>query len=78
MTPFRSTLAVLAIAATLVACSRSGPAELLEIAELEERQTNVPHAKEVYREILERYPDSPQAKSARERLAALEATEAAH
>lgn len=73
MTFLRTAFAALAVAAALVACSRSGPAELLETAEFEELQTNRPHAKELYREILERHPDSPQAARARERLAALEA-----
>lgn len=60
--------------AALGACSRSGPGELLETAQFEELQANLPHAKELYREILERHPDSPEARKARARLAAIDGT----
>lgn len=61
-----------ALCAALAGCSRSGPSDLLETAQFEELQTNVPHAKELYREILDRYPDSAEATKARERLAAID------
>jgi len=58
-------------AALTIGCSRGGAAELLETAQFEEVQRNLPHARKLYAEILEKYPDSDEAKAARERLAAL-------
>jgi TolA-binding protein len=57
----------------IAACSRSGPDELLETARFEELQRNVPHARKLYAEIVEKHPDSPQAAEARKRLAVLDA-----
>jgi TolA-binding protein len=57
----------------LSGCSGDKPKELLETAELEERQMNVPHAKQLYEEVIRVYPSSPQAQTARERLAKLNA-----
>ena len=71
----RSTLASLALALALAACQASGAEELLETAKLEEVQQNIPHARKLYQEIIDRHPDSPQAKVARERLDALGAEE---
>ncbi len=42
-------------------------------AQFEERQNNLTHAKELYQEILAKYPDSEYAKAASSRLAALQA-----
>ena len=42
--------------------------ELLETAEFEERQQNVPHAKQLYEELVRLYPSSAQAETARARL----------
>lgn len=47
------------------------PKELFDTAQLEERQYNAPHAQQLYQEIVDKYPDSPYAVQARERLAAL-------
>lgn len=66
----RTALVVLLFAA-MVACSGDKPKELLETAEFEERQMNVPHAKELYKELIRRYPSSQEADKARARLAAL-------
>ena len=55
----------------LAACSGDKSQELLETAEFEERQHNVVHAKQLYEEIVRSHPSSPQAKTARTRLAAL-------
>jgi TolA-binding protein len=55
----------------LAACSGDKPKELLETAELEERQHNVAHSKQLYEEIVRLYPSSPQAEIARKRLASL-------
>jgi len=52
-------------------CSGDKAKELLETAELEERQMNVPHAKQLYEEVIRLYPSSREAQTARERLAKL-------
>lgn len=53
----------------LAACSGGGAAQLLETARFEELQKNLPHARQLYRQIVEKYPDAPQAAEARARLA---------
>jgi len=55
----------------LAACSGDKPKELLETAELEERQMNLPHAKQLYEDVIRLYPASEEAATARTRLAAL-------
>ncbi len=55
----------------LAACNGEKPKELLETAELEERQHNVVHAKQLYEDLVRLYPSSPQAKIARKRLLSL-------
>ena len=55
----------------LAACSADKPKELLEIAEFEERQMNLPHAKQLYEDVIRLYPTSKEAATARTRLAAL-------
>jgi TolA-binding protein len=55
----------------LLSCSGDKAKELLETAEFEERQHNVVHAKQLYEEIVRSHPSSPQAETARTRLAAL-------
>jgi TolA-binding protein len=55
----------------LAACSADKPKELLEIAEFEERQMNLPHAKQLYEDVIRLYPTSQEAATARTRLAAL-------
>ena len=53
------------------ACSADKAKELLETAELEERQMNLSHAKQLYEEVLRLYPSSKEAETARARLAKL-------
>ena len=53
------------------ACSGDKAKELLETAELEERQMNLSHAKQLYEEVLRLYPSSKEAETARARLAKL-------
>jgi len=53
------------------ACSGDKAKDLLETAELEERQMNVPHAKQLYEDIIRLYPSSKEAETARARLAKL-------
>lgn len=56
----------------LLAGCRDKAAELYDTAQLEEQQFNTAHAAQLYREIVEKYPDSPQAGQARQRLEAME------
>lgn len=46
--------------------------EMFETAQFEEKQFNKPHATQLYRQIVERYPDSPYASQAKSRLAELD------
>ena len=64
-------IAVLILGLALTACSGDKPKELLETAELEERQNNVVHAKQLYEDLVRLYPASSQAETARARLASL-------
>jgi TolA-binding protein len=66
----RRLLLVLCLALSLAGCGDRAK-ELYETAQFEEKQTNAEHAGKLYREIIERYPDSPYAVQAKERLAAL-------
>lgn len=54
-------------------CSGDKAKELLETAQFEERQMNVSHAKQLYEEVIRLYPSSPQAETAKQRLAKLNA-----
>jgi TolA-binding protein len=66
-----SKILVLVLGLVLTACSGDKPKELLETAELEERQHNVVHAKQLYEDLVRLYPTSPQAEIARARLTSL-------
>jgi len=55
----------------LLSCSGDKAKEMLETAEFEERQMNVPHAKQLYQDLIRLYPTSKEAETARARLAAL-------
>jgi TolA-binding protein len=44
---------------------------LLDTAQLEEQQHNLPHAKQLYDDVIRLYPSSKQAEIARARLAQL-------
>lgn len=66
---FRSSMLFLLLVGS--ACGPDQAAQQLEIAQLEERQNNRAHAKELYEKILQRYPQSPAAQTARARLAEL-------
>ena len=71
----RGTEGVLAALALLLltagACTVDEPKELLEIAQLEERQHNDAHAKQLYEDIVRLYPSSKEAETARARLSQL-------
>jgi TolA-binding protein len=64
----RSLLLAALVAVALAACSRSAD-DLLETARFEELQRNLPHARKLYQEIVDRFPDSYEAKEAKQRLA---------
>ncbi len=64
-------IGAVAVCLALAACSGDKSQELLETAQFEERQHNAAHAKQLYEEIVRSYPSSPQAETARARLAAL-------
>jgi TolA-binding protein len=56
----------------IAACnSANGGAQQLETAQFEEKQNNKEHAVKLYEEIISKYPGSPNAKIAQERLAVL-------
>jgi outer membrane protein assembly factor BamD (BamD/ComL family) len=62
----------LVLIALLGGCSSDKSNELLETARFEEKQNNNEHARKLYQEIVEKYPESPAAKQAQERLNALQ------
>ena len=65
-------LIILFIAATgISACSGNSAQDMLDTAKLEEKQNNPEHAGKLYEEIIQKYPDTPVAKEARERLASI-------
>ena len=49
-------------------CGDHGGKELFETAQFEEKQNNVAHAKELYQDILAKYPQSEYARKAETRL----------
>jgi TolA-binding protein len=53
-------------------CGGESAETLFETARLEELQNNPEHARQLYREIVEKHSRSPYAKTAEERLRALE------
>jgi len=55
----------------LLSCSGDKAKELLETAEFEERQMNLPHAKQLYEDVIRLYPNSKEAATAQARLATL-------
>ena len=58
--------------AFLPGCGGESAETLFETAKLEELQNNPEHARQLYRQILEKHSRSPYAKTAEERLNALE------
>jgi TolA-binding protein len=53
---------------TLVACAADQASELFATAQFEERQHNEDHAKELYQELIHKYPASDFAAKAQARL----------
>ncbi len=70
MTRRRHLIGATVLAAALLGCG-SGAKELLDTAQLEETQHNIPHARELYQAVVSRYPNTPEAAIAAERLKAL-------
>jgi TolA-binding protein len=64
----RYVLLFLVFALALSACTGDSGKELFETAKFEEVQNNREHARELYEEILKKYPKSEYAKKAEERL----------
>lgn len=63
---------LLLVLTVLLVLGCSDPAkEKFDTAQFEEQQFNKEHATELYREIVQKHPDSPYAKQAKERLKAL-------
>lgn len=56
----------------LSGCSANKAEELFETAQLEELQSNPEHARQLYAEILAKYPKSEYVQDAKNRLAALD------
>ena len=62
----------LVVLVVLLAGCGGGAGSLLETAQFEELQQNKTHARQLYEQILREYPSSPEATTARERLAAFD------
>jgi outer membrane protein assembly factor BamD (BamD/ComL family) len=60
------------LATALSGCSgNNGGQQLFDTAKLEELQDNPEHARQLYQEIIDRYPETECARKAKERLSAL-------
>jgi TolA-binding protein len=59
---------VAAAAIVLGSCGGGGPKSMFETAQFEELQNNQKHAKELYEEIVTKYPDTDYARKSKERL----------
>lgn len=64
-------IVMLGLTPIFCACNSENAKELFETAKFEELQNNREHAKELYQEVIEKYPESEYAKKAGERLNAL-------
>lgn len=64
--------ATVMLAIMLSGCSGNQAEELFDTAKLEELQHNPEHAGQLYREIIEKYPESDYAEKAKKRLSELE------
>lgn len=66
-------LLLCALCLVLVGCSEQKATELFETAAFEENQGNVPHAKQLYEELVNQYPSTKVAEIAKVRLEELNA-----
>jgi hypothetical protein len=71
MKRFIQLLLVVLLSVASTACTAEKGAQQLETAAFEEKQNNREHAIKLYEEIINKYPGSPNAKIAQERLAVL-------
>jgi len=67
----RLVLLAMVLMGLFAGCAGDKSKELFETAQFEEKQNNREHALKLYQEIVTKYPDSPLAKQAQERVAAL-------
>jgi hypothetical protein len=64
----------LGLALAVSACSGGSAKEVLDTAQLEEKQNELEHAKKLYRDVVARWPGTPEAAQAEARLRELGAT----
>lgn len=62
---------IAALALTAFGCNSNNGAQQLETALFEEKQNNREHAIKLYEEVIRKYPDSANARTAREHLDSL-------
>ncbi len=62
---------VILFALTFFSCTSDNSGELYETAQFEELQKNYSHARQLYDEIIKKYPESEFAEKARKRLSEL-------
>jgi hypothetical protein len=72
ITMMTARLVLCALCLMLYGCSDQKAKELFETAAFEENQGNVPHAKQLYQELVNLYPSTKVAEIARARLADLD------
>ena len=65
------TIFLIVFALSVAGCSGKKAQEKYETAQFEELQKNYVHARALYQEIIEKYPESEYAKEASQRLTAL-------
>ena len=65
---------LLSLTLVLSACSGNKAEELFETAQLEELQNAPDHARKLYQEIVDKYPEGEYALKAKERLSAMKET----
>ena len=59
------------LSVSMSGCTGDKARELMDTAILEEKQHNTEHARKLYQEIVQKYPDSPLANEARKKLSDL-------
>ncbi len=64
----KARLLLCALCLVVLGCSDQKAAELFETAAFEENQGNIPHAKQLYEELMNLYPSTKVAEIARSRL----------
>ncbi len=64
-------LVLITVCSSFTGCGGNAAQETFDTAKLEELQNNPEHALILYQEIVEKYPDSPLAAKAQERISVL-------